>query len=163
MASKKPLMAYLKKAQLEQKLDSLMPESEPPEFKLDTESTENLKVEIVENIPEGKKLSLYTLQKPAKTQYLYRRNPNIKPLFNFSRSKIYIDNNGNYWLYMFSPDRKRIVGKMQLRKHDIVNMLAFCIAELHPKLAYSKHPELWVNKTLLSKIQTITQKLKEEF
>ncbi|MEM3458790.1 MAG: hypothetical protein QXN36_04095 [Candidatus Bathyarchaeia archaeon] len=60
---------YIKKAKTQEKLESLMPEPEPPEFKEDTTTTENLKVEILHNTPEGKKLSVYTTSKPIKTEY----------------------------------------------------------------------------------------------
>jgi len=156
----KRLSRYQKKAETEDTLNRLIPENTIPEVegKPIKEHTTILK-------DEDGKIRVIKSETSREITYELKRNPNLHFLFNFSEGRVYFDReNCDYWLYVFSKDRKTIIRKVRLQRHDILNMLAFCITEIYgDRPLRQKEPKIWLSKLLKSKIQVMLDKLNMVF
>jgi len=148
----KRLSRYQKKAETEDTLNRLIPENTIPEVegKPIKEHTTILK-------DEDGKIRVIKSETSREITYELKRNPNLHFLFNFSEGKVYFDTqNVGYWFYLFSKDRKTIIRKIELKRHDINNMLAFCLSEIYGK---NLPKRLYINKNLKAKASFIADKL----
>ena len=84
-------------------------------------------------------------------QYEVKKNPNNIFLLNVSSAKMYYDiENDCYWLYVFSIDRKKILRKIKIEKHDIQSLLAFA---LYDRYGEDLPKQLWINKDMKKKFR----------
>ena len=150
------LSRFQNQSETEQKLDKLIPELEPPEFKAKT--IEELKVETVEKSENGEtRLTQYNIQKPQKTCYIIKKNPNIVALTQLNKNKIYYDSEKDeFFEYVISNDRKKLLQKNRLDRDDILNMLAFCLFTIYEEMVPKR---LYINKKLREKIIGIAEKV----
>ncbi|MDH5481479.1 MAG: hypothetical protein OEY22_01170 [Candidatus Bathyarchaeota archaeon] len=153
---KRLLDRFLDQAKLEKKLDRLIPEPQPTAFK--EKVIESLKVEAIEKTENGEKqFTQYTMQKPQKTSYIIRKNPNLTLMIRLNKNKIYYDaENDAYFEYVISNDRKRLLQKNRLDKHETLNMLAFSLVDIYggniPKRVY-------ISKELRQKIEELIKRI----
>jgi hypothetical protein len=133
-----------------------MPQPEPPEFKAKT--IEELKVETVEKSENGEtRLTQYKIQKPQKTCYIIKKNPSIVSLTQLNKNKIYYDSEKHeFFEYVISNDRKKLLQKNRLDRHDILNMLAFSLFTIYEEKVPKR---LYINKKLREKIIEIVRKV----
>jgi hypothetical protein len=150
------LSRFQSQSETKHKLDKLIPETEPPEFK--TKTIEQLKVEAVEKSENGEtRLTQYNIQKPQKTCYIIKKNPSIVALTQLNKNKIYYDSEKDeFFEYVISNDRKKLLQKNRLDSHDILNMLAFCLFTIYEEMVPKR---LYINKKLKEKTIEIARKV----
>jgi len=149
----KALSEFQKKADLEQKLNNILPEPELPEF--EGKTIEKFKASWI----EGKQQKVISERPMEIINYEIKRNPYLMPLFNLNHAKMYFDTKSEeFWLYVFSVNRKRILRKVKIEKHDIESLLAFCIWNIFPKKSIKAKMNISVNRRLRNKIAELKRK-----
>ena len=150
---RKPL-AYEKKAELEKRFEKIYPEVEKP---FSAKTVDDVQI----GWKEGTERVLITSKPMEKRTYEYKANPNIIALLNLSSSKIYYNLEDDcYYLYVFSLDRKRILRKIKLEKHDIQWLLAFA---LYDRYGEDLPKQLWINRDIKNKVQKIVEREKQHY
>lgn len=151
---KKPL-AYERKAELEQHLNRILPEPEPKPF--EGKPISNFKASWKQD-GEVKILKQKNMQMLT---YEVRKNPSIIFLFSLASAKIYYDIEKDYYfLYVFSPDRRRIVRKIRLEKHDMLWLLAFALYDRYDE----KIPKtLYINRKIRARMLKIIEREKQHY
>jgi len=150
---RKPL-AYEKSAELEKRLNEILPE---PEVPFEDEPVKDVKI----SYKKGDKLNVLETPEMRVIQYEIRRNPNIIFLFRVNSAKMYYDiENDCYWLYVFSEDRRRIVRKIRIEKHDIQWLLAFTLFDRYDE---DLPKQLWINRDMKKKVRKIAERIEQHY
>lgn len=150
---RKPL-AYEKKAVLEQRFNRLLPETEVP---FEDDPVKNVKI----SYEKSGRLNVLEMPQMRVAQYEIKRNPNLIFLVRLNSAKIYYDIEDDcHWLYVFSVDRKRILRKIKIEKHDIQWLLAFA---LYDRYSEELPKQLWINQNLKKKAQKLVEREKQHF
>lgn len=152
-----PLTEFEKQAEVEKTLNDISPEPELPEFKPKiVDFNMNIKEEIGEN-----ETQVTQIRQPHAEKIVYKiqKNSNLLLLMNVANSKIYFDvRTSEFYQYVFQPDRKRILRKMRLENHDILNLgILFLWAVLRDKPLHVG-TRLHLNRNIRSKIAELRRK-----
>lgn len=156
---KKPKLVqkWEKQAELEEKFNKILPEKPPPEF--EGHPIKDFKA----SWKEGTKVKLIKERPMEIISYEPKRNLYLIPLININHTKIYFDTKTEeFWQYVFSRNRKRILRKVKLEKHDILNMLTFCIYAIFPNKKLDYNTVIYVTRKLKKKIAQLRRK-EEQF
>jgi|GEM_PF-6076687 len=118
---------------------------------------ENVKISYVKN---GKR-TLLEMPHMRATQYQITKNPNIIFLLRLDCAKIYYDiERDDYFLYVFSVDRNKLLRKIKLEKHDVQWLLAFA---LYDRYSADLPKQLWINQDLKRKVQIIIERENQHY
>jgi len=157
---KKPQLVrkWEKQIELEEKLEKILPEKEPVAF-------EGKPIEkFTASWQEGKDVKVITERPMEIRRYEVKKRPTLIPLFNINHTKVYFDTKSSeFWQYVFSPNRKRILRKVKLEKHDILNMLAFCIWAIYPDKPMNSRSYLYLPYRLRQRITKLKTKWYEHY
>lgn len=92
-----------------------------------------------------------------KIEYAIQKNPNRVFLCHVSSGKIYWDRETEeFWFYVFSKDRKRIIRKVKLENHDILELMAFSLWHIYGiERMLKKWAEVHITKKMKERIAKI--------
>ena len=154
-----PLTEFERKAELEKKLDNLVP-TNLPEVPFKGKGINKLKISYAEQNEKGE-TQLTQIEQPQaeKTVYKIQKNPFLIFLMNIANSKIYFDTRtSEYYQYVFQPDRKKIHRKMKLEKHDILNLGIFFLWRILKEKPLKWNTRIFLNKKIRKKIAQLRRK-----
>jgi len=146
------LNKYIEKAELLEKLEKLYPEYiREIEEKTIKNYEASWEEEGKKKIIKDEKKRIITIEKKI--------NPKLIELIRINDAKIYFNlDEYDYHLYIFDKKRNYITRIIKIEEHDIVNMLAFCLAEMYGEnLLKQKDPQIRISKKLRSKIKGILE------
>jgi hypothetical protein len=145
---------WLKRSETKRQLEKLIPEPIIPEVEgkpiedLRASWRQNGEIKIIEQIPA--RIISYTPKK----------NPDLRLLFNFSFAKVYFNvETSDFWLYVFSDDRKRLIRRMRIEDHDIANLFAFYLNQVYG----SKIPDvIRIDQNIKKRTAKIKERMKDD-
>jgi len=157
--AEKSLHKFEKKAELEERFEKLFPEKKDEDF------TPKPITDYKASWKEDNKVKFLKERPMEITEYEIKPSQNRRFIMNFSSCKIYYDiEKDAYYLYVFTSDHKKIIKRIPIDKHDILNMLAFALAEIKgekwiERVMKSENPRLCLSKKLNRKIRGFAHKI----
>ena len=150
---------YLKQANITEKLEKILKETETP---FEGKQAQDIMI----SFKIGKQQYVITKKPQEKMEirtYEIKKNENIKKLFNMNSTAIYLDRKeGDFYQYVFSPSRKRILRKILIEKHDIINLFAFCVYAMFPNKQLKVFMRVGVPMRIRKKIAKLRKKEYED-